>query len=120
MGLHLFPADDKVLRAILPSRQERGTMHRFYVGLRIALLALFCAYATFAQRDLATLVGTVTDPSGGVVPNAKVAIVENGPGQVSALLTSAGGAFVRPALKPSPYSVTVSPTGFRTKSPPAL
>ena len=51
-------------------------MHRFFTGLRIALLALVCACAMFAQRDLATLAGTVTDSSGGVVANAKVTITE--------------------------------------------
>ena len=87
-------------------------MYRFAVGLRIALLALTCASAVFAQRDLATLVGTVTDPSGGVVANAKVTITEIETGQVYSLLTSATGEFVRPALKPSTYSVSVTRTGF--------
>src|SRR5258706_16105222 len=89
-------------------------MHRFLVGLRIALFSVLCASAMFAQRDLATLVGTVTDPSGGVVPNAKVTIIETGTGQVYTLVTSANGEFVRPALKPSVYSVNVAVAGFRT------
>src|SRR3954453_12084383 len=89
-------------------------MHRFYAGVRVGLLAVFCASAIFAQRDLATLVGTVTDASGGVVPNAKVTITEVGTGQVYSLLTGAGGDFVRPALKPSTYTVSVSAPGFRT------
>jgi hypothetical protein len=68
----------------------------------------------YAQRDLATLVGTVSDPSGGVVANAKVTLTETGTGQVYAFLTSSTGEFVRPALKPSIYSVSVSAPGFRT------
>jgi len=68
----------------------------------------------YAQRDLATLVGTVSDPSGGVVANAKVTLTETGTGQVYAFLTSSTGEFVRPALKPSVYSVSVSAPGFRT------
>jgi hypothetical protein len=89
-------------------------MHRNAVGLRLALFGLLCACAAFAQRDLATLVGTVTDPSGGVVANAKVTIIENETGQVYSLLSSAVGEFVRPALKPSTYSIKVSAPGFRT------
>ena len=57
-------------------------MTRFVAGLRLSLLALFCACALFAQRDLATITGTVTDSSGAVVPNAKVVITEQGTGQV--------------------------------------
>ena len=58
--------------------------------------------------------GTVSDPSGGVVANAKVTITETGTGQVYTLLTSSTGDFVRPALKPSTYSVSVVAPGFRT------
>ena len=46
-------------------------MHRNLTGPRIALLALVYAGAAYAQRDLATLVGTVADPSGGVVAGAE-------------------------------------------------
>jgi len=80
----------------------------------MALLAFVCACAAYAQRDLATLVGTVADPSGGVVAGAKVTITESGTGQVYAVVTSSTGDFVRPALKPSTYSVSVSAPGFRT------
>ena len=43
-------------------------------GLRIALLTFVCACVAFAQRDLSTLAGTITDASGGVVASAKVTI----------------------------------------------
>ena len=89
-------------------------MYRYFTGLRLALFALLCACAVFAQRDLATLVGTVTDSSGGVVANAKVTITETATGQVYSILTNNLGEFVRPALKPSTYSVTVSAPGFKT------
>ena len=89
-------------------------MHRNLTGPRIALLALVCACAAYAQRDLATLVGTVSDPSGGVIAGAKVTITETGTGQVYTLATGSSGDFVRPALKPSTYSVTVGAPGFRT------
>src|SRR5215813_12139265 len=82
--------------------------------LQVGVLFLSGASALFAQRDLATLVGTVTDPSGGVVANAKVTITEVGTGQVYTLVTTGTGDFVRPALKPSIYAVTVSAPGFRT------
>ena len=71
-------------------------MNRYVNGLRVALLALSCASAVFAQRDLATLVGTVTDPSDAVVANAKVTIAEKGTGQVYTVTTGTAGDFVRP------------------------
>lgn len=88
-------------------------MNRFTTGLRVALLTLFTAFALFAQRDLATLTGTVTDASGGVIANAKVTVTETATGQVYELITSDGGDFTRPALKPALYNVTVTAPGFK-------
>jgi hypothetical protein len=67
----------------------------------------------FAQRDLATMAGTVTDPSGGVVANAKVTITEPSTGQVYNLNTNSIGEFVRPALRASTYDVEVMASGFK-------
>ena len=89
-------------------------MERYLTGHRVACLFLLCAGAAFAQRDLATLAGTITDSSGGVVANAKVTITESSTGQVYNTLTNSVGEFVRPALKPSTYNVSVTAPGFRT------
>jgi len=88
-------------------------MNRFTTGLRVALLTLFTAFALFAQRDLATLVGTVTDASGGVIANAKVTVTETSTGLVYDLVTGNAGDFIRPALKPSIYSISVTAPGFK-------
>ena len=39
--------------------------------LRIAGVFLLCAVAAFAQGDRGTITGTVSDPTGAVVPNAE-------------------------------------------------
>src|SRR5580698_7442614 len=88
-------------------------MFRYFTGLRIALLALVCACAVFAQRDLATLAGTVTDSSGGVVANAKVTITETDTNESYDITTNSRGEFVRPALKAATYSVSVTAPGFK-------
>ena len=88
-------------------------MHHNFTGLRVALLALAGACAMFAQRDLSTLAGTITAPSGGVVANAKVTLTEVSTGQVYTILTNSLGEFVRPALKPSTYNVSVMAPGFK-------
>ena len=82
-------------------------------GLRIALLTIVGACAAFAQRDLSTLAGTITDSSGAVIANAKVTITEAATGQSYTITTNSLGEFVRPALKPSTYSVSVSAAGFK-------
>ena len=88
-------------------------MQRCIAGLRLALLALTAASALFAQRDLATLVGTVTDPSGGVIANATVVVTETDTNEVYTLTTNSAGEYIRPALKPATYEITVTAPGFK-------
>ena len=91
-------------------------MYRLHGAPRLPCSLLVCACAVFAQRDLATLAGTITDASGGVVANAKVTITEVATGQVYAIVTNSLGEFVRPALKPSTYTVSVVPLDSRPPS----
>src|SRR5215469_2798672 len=88
-------------------------MYCFLRKLRLVLVALACVGAMFAQRDLSTLAGTITDSSGSVIANAKVTITEVATGQVYEITTNSLGEFVRPALKPSTYTVQVSAPGFK-------
>jgi hypothetical protein len=77
------------------------------------LLSVLIVACLFAQRDLGTLAGTVTDSSGGVVPNAAVKITDMAAGVTYDTVTNAAGEFVRIALKPGLYSVSVTAPGFR-------
>ncbi|MCC6537293.1 MAG: TonB-dependent receptor [Bryobacterales bacterium] len=80
---------------------------------RLAAAILFSSISVFAQRDLATLVGTISDPSGAGVPGAKVVITETATGLRYEAATSQGGEYVRPALKPGTYHVEIEATGFK-------
>jgi Carboxypeptidase regulatory-like domain len=88
-------------------------MYCFLRPLRVVLLAIACMSAMFAQRDLSTLAGTITDSSGSVVANAKVTITDVATNQAYEITTNNLGEFVRPALKPSNYTVSVIATGFK-------
>jgi len=96
-----------------PSALRRKLADRFVASLRLAGVLVFCALAAFGQRDLGTLAGTVNDTSGGVVTNATIKITEQGTGLTYQTITNSVGEFVRPALKPSTYSVVVSAPGFK-------
>jgi hypothetical protein len=86
-------------------------MNRVVLSLTFSLLlASVCA---FAQRDLGTITGTITDPQGAGVPRAKVTIVEDATGLSYTVQTTDTGEFVRPLLKPGTYSITVEAAGFR-------
>ena len=75
-------------------------------------LVLLSATAAFAQFDTASVVGTVRDTSGAVVPGAKVTIT-NGETGISLVKTSTSeGNFEFTAVKPGRYVVTAEKTGF--------
>ena len=66
-----------------------------------------------AQAVTGSLLGTVTDSSGGVVPNAKVTITEVNTGIKRTMETNASGNYVFPALEPGVYRVSIEQPGFR-------
>ena len=82
-------------------------------ALRSVFLLLLFAVCVFAQRDLGTITGTIIDPQGAGVPNARVIIVEDATGLSYAVETNDTGEYVRPALKPGVYTITVEAQGFR-------
>jgi outer membrane receptor protein involved in Fe transport len=79
-------------------------------------LLLFVSAPLFAQSGgVAGISGVVKDPSGAVVPNARVVISSAGQGTLRTLTTNVDGIFAAPALTPGPgYIVTVTATGFAT------
>src|SRR4051794_22713954 len=76
-------------------------------------LILFVQSILFAQRDLSTLTGTVTDTTGAVVAGAKITITEQATGVKDVVEADSTGTYVRPLLKPGTYTVEVEATGFR-------
>jgi len=68
----------------------------------------------FAQVTGATLVGTVTDPSGGQVPNANVSIKNRATGVERDVATDSAGFYSAPNLLPGTYDITITASGFST------
>ncbi len=83
------------------------------LGLAVALLCLIASPA-MAQLYSGTLTGVVTDPSGALVPAAKVVVTDVGKGLTFTAATDAGGRYLVRALPPSTYRVSVEASGFRT------
>ncbi len=84
---------------LTPSRKARAivlrgsSMQILRVSCIVFLLALLSASLGFSQAVNATLVGTITDVGGGVVPNAKVTITETNTGIVHVIQTNESGNF---------------------------
>ncbi|MGH9325626.1 MAG: TonB-dependent receptor domain-containing protein, partial [Terriglobia bacterium] len=68
-----------------------------------------------AQVTGATLLGTISDPSGAVIPNATVSVVNTATGVVRHTATNSVGLYNAPNLPAGPYQVTVGAHGFQTE-----
>jgi hypothetical protein len=66
-----------------------------------------------AQAVTGTIVGTVTDASGSVVPNATVVISLTGQNTVYNTRTNESGNFTEPDLSSGTYTVTISGQGYK-------
>jgi Carboxypeptidase regulatory-like domain/TonB dependent receptor/TonB-dependent Receptor Plug Domain len=94
-----------------------GTHKRFRTDLAIfaALLLIFIAeLVAQAQVVGATVSGTVTDPSGGVVASATVSATDTATAVTRDVTTDSAGVYTIPNLIPGPYDIRVSATGFST------
>jgi hypothetical protein len=80
-------------------------------GFCLALMA-FTSIA-FAQGS-GTIQGTVTDPTGAVIPQAAITAVNVNTGVETARVTTAAGLYVLSPLAPGEYTVKVSAVGFQT------
>ena len=82
------------------------------------LLAGFFLWASYAhaQKVNGTIVGTITDSSGSVVPGAKLTVTELNTGISRALVTDARGYYSVPDLPPGTYKVSAQKEGFTTSA----
>jgi hypothetical protein len=74
---------------------------------------LFVASVTRAQVSTAELSGTVADPSGAVIPHAKVIATNVDTGASRATSSDTAGAYVMTLLPPGNYNLSVEAQGFR-------
>ncbi len=80
----------------------------------VAILLLTLGGIAQAQISNATLVGTVTDSSGGSIVGATVEAKNEGTGVARSTLTDTSGEYTIPSLPAAHYSVTVKMAGFKT------
>ena len=80
----------------------------FAVALFLLLGMLIMARTATAQSTYtAQLTGVVTDSSGGVIPGAKVTLVDEGTNVPSTHDTDGRGTYVFTGIRPSTYTIRV-------------
>jgi hypothetical protein len=81
--------------------------------LALLMIAAVTAPSLMAQSLVSgDLTGTVTDPSGAVVPNATVTLKNNATGESLTTTTNANGGYRFSLLRPGSYGVGVTAQGF--------
>jgi hypothetical protein len=81
-------------------------------SLRLSVIALFAPVALHAQVVGGSSSGTVSDPSGALVPHAHVVLHNEDTGTQRSLATNAGGGFVASSISAGTYSLQVDAAGF--------
>ena len=82
---------------------------------RIAFFCLlsFSGRALLAQGVFATLAGLVSDPTGAVVPDAKITLTDAGSGSARDTVTDAGGYYSFASVPVGTYNLSVAADGFK-------
>src|SRR5215212_9422509 len=75
--------------------------------------ALILCVSVFAQTRIGTVQGTVKDPNGAVVPNAKVTIAQSVTGYNQTAQTDGQGAFKLVNVPFNTYTVRAEAEGFQ-------
>lgn len=83
---------------------------RFFALLCVVLLTL--SFSALAQE--ATIVGTVTDPSGSVVPNASITATNTDTNQSQTTKSNDVGQYTFPSLGIGQYNIQAEAPGFKT------
>src|SRR6201997_5900757 len=89
-----------------------------FVVLAVAVLLFMLAFANvtpsaFGQAVYGSILGTVTDPQGAAVPNAKVTVTNQRKGTADQTTTNQDGNYSVTHLIPDVYSVKVEASGFK-------
>jgi hypothetical protein len=87
--------------------------------LLLAAVAGFCHFG-WGQEVTASIIGTVTDPKGAVLPGAKVTATSQERGENYTALTNDSGLYRIPQLPVGAYAVTVEKSGFALSSYPVF
>src|SRR5690242_12821799 len=87
------------------------SVSKFLVALCVLLL-IFPVLA-LAQAAGGTLLGTVTDPSGAVMPNVAVTVTNTDTNQATHLSTNQAGEYLAPDLQIGHYMIRAEAPGFK-------
>ena len=79
----------------------------------VFIVAIFVTAMAVGQTSEGRILGTVSDPTGAVIPGAKISITNIKTEMTRQLVTTSDGTYVAPNLEPGMYTVTAEAPGFK-------
>ena len=101
-------------------RQARGLRRSFAIWAMVLCLVSISALSIYAQTTYGTVLGTVTDSAGAVIPDATVTLHNLDEGTVRTTQTNKSGDYLFQFVPPDHYTVDVTKKGFATETIPNL
>lgn len=89
-------------------------LRRTSVLIPLLSLLIWTVMAIYGQAPTGTILGTVTDESGAVIPNATLTITNRATGIARSVVTNSEGFFSAPALPAGQYELRGEVQGFKT------
>ena len=98
-----------------PMRRSAALAAIAQISTVLILLFVVSALTMFAQTaGSGTIIGTVTDQSGAVVPDATVTITDKATNTATRTTTNSAGHYVFANVNPGTYDIKISKQGFQT------
>jgi hypothetical protein len=88
--------------------------------LGLVVVACLVPAGLAAQAVTGTILGSITDSSGAVMPGATVTLTNTGTGLVRVVVTDANGEYTAPSLPTGTYSLKAELSGFKTITRPDI
>ena len=86
---------------------------RIPIGLLILILLVGTGRMFGQAGATGTILGTVTDSTGAIIPNVKVTVINTATNVAFRTTTSSAGDYYAPSLNPGTYSVSAEAKGFQ-------
>jgi outer membrane receptor protein involved in Fe transport len=97
--------------------QKTASLHSFgRTSAVFLMIAIFFSVPTLAQVVGGTLSGTISDPNGAGIPQAKLVIKNVATGIERTVTTNADGFYTTVNLLPGSYQIAISATGFNSET----
>jgi hypothetical protein len=93
---------------------RRTSCQQFRPAIVFLAILMFYSWAALAQLTTADILGTVTDSTGAVVPNANVTLINLGTNEARTAQSNGSGEYIFTLLPVGNYCITAKAPGFQT------